>query len=387
MPLRLMHIIDSATHEDAARLCSLLVHARAGGPAGGLEHEVVALDGVPAGSGTAGLEPLARLGRVGWLPQLDRLRLTRLAVASTAQVIVAWGTSALANAARAAAGRPVLGVVTDPAEASAGRGIVLASRIEGIICTSQTVLEQFQAAGVPRQLLGIIRPAVDFGTLRASRQSMNRSRLNLPANAKVLLTPSPPTRAGGQFFAVWATALLHQLREDVHLVIPGTGREQQRLARLVGRIVCPRAYRLTGERFSPAELLSISDLVIAPARAEVSTGWLAWAMAAGVPIIGSPVASVRELIRHELNGLLCPPRPHDLATAIREALARPDMPARCAQTASGQAYEVFRLEGFARQFEALLHNLAARAPLFEGITDRVLDVRQATPPHSLAARG
>ena len=125
--------------------------------------------------------------------------------------------------------------------------------------------------------------------------------------------------------------------------------------------------------------------MVAPARQDVSTGWLAWAMAAGVPIIGSPVASIRELIRHELNGLLCPPRPHDLATAIRKALEQPELPARWAETASGQAYEVFRLEGFTSQFAALFRNLTARAALFEGITDRVLDTRQHTLSQPLPA--
>ena len=48
------------------------------------------------------------------------------------------------------------------------------------------------------------------------------------------------------------------------------------------------------------------------------------AMAAGVPVIASDIPGYREVLRHEVDGLLVPPRqPGALAAAIRRVLTDP----------------------------------------------------------------
>jgi glycosyltransferase involved in cell wall biosynthesis len=185
-----------------------------------------------------------------------------------------------------------------------------------------------------------------------------------------MVTASPPSRVGGQYYAVWAVAILHHIWPDAVLIVPGRSREQGRIGRLIETIYCPQAYRLTEDRYSPAELLAVADALLVPALNDVPTSWLAWAMAAGVPIIGSAVPSVSEYVADRQNGFLCRPgEPHTLAIRIRTAFESADVLSSCVQIGRHQAYEAFRSERCVEEFLKVIRNMAARRPALAGIRD------------------
>ncbi|MEO5826745.1 MAG: glycosyltransferase family 4 protein [Gemmatimonadales bacterium] len=71
-----------------------------------------------------------------------------------------------------------------------------------------------------------------------------------------------------------------------------------------------------------AELLACARLVVVPSRWENFPYTCVEAMASGVPVIASPNGGMREMITHGVDGWIARTgAPHDMANAVREALA------------------------------------------------------------------
>lgn len=375
MAVRVVHVMDETTAEDNVRLLSMLWRRM---PASRVSQHVIAI-GPPPGPGLPeGVSP-TRVGRcLGW-PPAAALELRRTLRRHAPQVVLAWSASAAAVVAGAwRPDTPVVVTLCDPADADRSsrwyRSLESAGAQVRLLCASGLVQRRVVEAGIPMSSTAIIRPGVDFGALREARQRLRREDLGLPPDACVLLTPSPPTPAGGHFQGAWAAALLYQIRSDIRVVVPGHSREQQRIGRLVARLPFPGFYCPVGYRFAPEVLLAAADLLVVPARDDVPAGWLAGAMCAGVPIVGTAVPAVTEFIADRHNGFLARSgEPHTLAIRIRAALEADDQRRACAQTARDQAYDVFRAQRCVDEYLRVIDNLTTGEPALAGVRDAALD--------------
>lgn len=376
MSIRLIHLVDEHTREDAARLCSLLLRRL---PGAEVSQRIITMGRPPAGLTVPDHIRTERVPQPILWPALFALAPQRKLKLERPDAVIAWSVPACAAAG---AGRQpsLAGVISDPSDArDASRWLnSIGSRASGrhieLICTNGTVRRRLVETGSVMEATAVIRPGVDFAELRRARETMSRDRLGLPATGRVFLAPSPPSRAGGQFLAAWAIAMLHHIWPDASLIVPGTSREQRRIARLIDNIYCPGVYHLVGDRYSPAELLAVADGLVAPALDDVPTGWLAWAMAAGVPIIGSAVPCIAEFIADRENGFLCKAgQPYELAVRIRTAFEAPEVMSHCVQTARHQAYETFRAERCIEEFLKVVRNLAGGRSALVGVGDAAID--------------
>lgn len=76
--------------------------------------------------------------------------------------------------------------------------------------------------------------------------------------------------------------------------------------------------RLRGVVATPWEALRQTDVLVLPSDAEGFGLVLIEAMAAGVPVVATDVPGIRDVVKHDRNGLLVPPRnPRALASAVR----------------------------------------------------------------------
>ena len=346
VPIRLTHILDEHTPEDALRQLDLLLRRL---PADRVEQRMIAVGRTPL---VFRLPPGKVVAHVSgrWTWQAGRSwEWRRVMAEQRPHALHAWGITAgiVARHVRPA-GVPVALTVTDPAEIGDVRrwwplhADPGSDRHGMVLCASEFVRSRIVGLGVPRDATVLVRPGVDGDELAEARRRVRRSDLGLPETGPVLLTASPPTRAGGQFFAAWAAAILQKVWPDVRLVIPGRSREQDRIRRLIEGIYCPQVFLLVEDRFTPAELLAVSDVLLMPAVQDVPTYWAAAAMTAGVPVVGSTVPSLAEGIADESTGCLCQPgEPHTLAIRVRQALDAPDRLAKCVAAARRQAQQLF----------------------------------------------
>jgi len=339
--------------------------------------------------------PLHRIGRGADWPMTWRPNLPRVLYSLAADVVYTWDMRAAVLAADRRRPGTTVAVLSNPAEAREfGRWWRSAGKLTGgidILCASGTLRRRLVEAGVPIEATTVVRPGVDFAAIRTAKKPYRRHMdeaagtntgavfegLDVPpllssvgAQGHVLLTPSPPSRHGGHYYAVWAAAILYQIWPDVRLVIPGVSREQKRLERFARQIYCPEILHFTGERFTPAELLAASDILVVPALGDIPTGWLARAMAAAVPVVASAVPSVTELIADRDNGFLYKPgEVHSLAVRIREAFESTEARRECVERAHGQAFEVFRAQRCVDDHLRVIENVRAGRRAGEGLRD------------------
>lgn len=120
--------------------------------------------------------------------------------------------------------------------------------------------------------------------------------------------------------------ILGQLPEDVVYLIAGDGDDAARLQRMAasrgfgGRVIFTGLFR----EEEKADLYALADVYVMPSRGEGFGYVLLEALASGVPVIGSKHDGGKEALRDGSLGMLVDPgNPAEIATAIRETLARP----------------------------------------------------------------
>ncbi len=300
--------------------------------------------------------------------------LRRLMELRNINVVHAWGEHAV-NAALTTdqAGASVVASVFDPAVVDqhsrmfrVGGGAARAAAI----CATEIVRRRALERGLSPDGAVLVRPGVNFATINHARKSDLRARLGLVPEAVMLLTAQPASRAGGHFSAFWATAVRSFLEPGVRVVIPGCGREAARLGRLARAVPNGDVLILPGEVYRYEELVAVADGLLMPGATDSSVTAIAWAMAAGVPVVATATPATAELLSHNHNAFLIKPAaPRPLAMRFADAIGRRNGRNKLTETARGQAYEVFSLGRYIGQVQRVYENLVADRPPATGLED------------------
>jgi glycosyltransferase involved in cell wall biosynthesis len=108
-------------------------------------------------------------------------------------------------------------------------------------------------------------------------------------------------------------------RPNLHVVMAGDGPLFDSIKSIVDSLGLANRIHLLGFRTDIPNIFRGSDLFVLPTHQEALGQAFIEAMAAGLPVIGTHVDGVPELIEDNMNGLLVPP--HD-PVALRGAIAR-----------------------------------------------------------------
>lgn len=292
-------------------------------------------------------------------------------------LICAWGFEAAA--ASAVEKSPLIVHVFDPVEAVDGAKLLRTIARPGrfaAACASEIVRRRLIEGGLDPNFAVTIRPGVDFNLLNRHRRGPMRRELGIERDDFVVTVPAPVTRAGGQFEACRAIANLHEIIPKLRLIVPGDSPEARRIRRFVATM--PRAdmwhHHLAGvsteSRFPFEQIVSNANALLVTPCGDISTTSIAWAMGAGVVVIGTAVYAVAEMISNKVNGMLFKHAPgRSLIGPLARCLRDHETHRKVTEVARGQAYEVFSVRRYVEQNMRLAENLLAGRPPADGITD------------------
>jgi glycosyltransferase involved in cell wall biosynthesis len=103
-----------------------------------------------------------------------------------------------------------------------------------------------------------------------------------------------------------AIEILRAKRDDVHLCIIGDGPQRDQLSRYCGQLDLKKQIHFLGHRDDVAQLLPHFDCFWIGSAYEGQSNALMEAMLAELPVVASDIPGNRDLIAHEVHGLLYP---------------------------------------------------------------------------------
>ena len=203
-------------------------------------------------------------------------------------------------------------------------------RLHGRIAVSPAA-QSFVAPHFPQRSYRVIPNGIDYRRFAAARplSALRDGKTN------ILFVGRKDERKGLRYLLA-AFARLRAQRNDLRLVIVGPGTLDKDSARILddlgGTGAAGGAVAVVGE-VPGGELpryYASADVFCSPATGGESFGIvLLEAMAAGAPVVASDIDGYRDIIRHDDNGLLAPPRdPDAIAAAIARVADRPGLAGR-----------------------------------------------------------
>jgi glycosyltransferase involved in cell wall biosynthesis len=210
---------------------------------------------------------------------------------------------------------------------------------------------------------------IDLGRYAPADRAQAKARLGLdPAQACIGIVATLRSWKGHRYL-VEAFAALKQ--REARLLMVGDGPVRDALQEQVAQLGLAQRVLMPGNQAEVTPWLQALDVFVLPSYANEGVPQaLMQAMAAGVPVISTPIGSIEELVRHGETGLLVPPRDADaLRAAIERLLAEPDLGQRLAQAALAWVRERYSRERMLERMEAIFLGLAA-SPAASGVIER-----------------
>jgi glycosyltransferase involved in cell wall biosynthesis len=197
---------------------------------------------------------------------------------------------------------------------------------DAVVCISDFARSQL-AISAPEQWdkLTTVRCGIDLSMFRPSD----------PADARIrtlrILNVAAMRPQKGQALLLEALATLRSDGVDAHLTIVGDGPERERLESRVAQLGIAEHVQMTGALGHDAipRHMQAADVFCLPSFAEGVPTVLMEAMASGLPVVGTYVGGVPELVEPGTSGLLVAPGRSDLlADALAGLAADPSLRAR-----------------------------------------------------------
>jgi glycosyltransferase involved in cell wall biosynthesis len=210
----------------------------------------------------------------------------------------------------------------------------LAQHTDLVIAVSASEAETFARSGVVEAArVRVVENGIDPAPWAAARP-VARAALGVADGAFLAVTAGLLSRAKGQDLAI--QALARPGLEAVELVLAGEGEERPALERLARDLRVDARVHLVGQREDLPAVFAAADAVLLPSRWEGLPYVVLEALAAGRPVVATPVDGARDLIGPGGAGILCRAISAEaLAEGLRELLAL-DAAARAALAGRGR---------------------------------------------------
>lgn len=198
--------------------------------------------------------------------------------------------------------------------------IALAGHTQRTIAVSETEADTIRRSGVvPASRIRVVANGLDPSPW-VSAQPIPRTELGVPEGVPLAAVIGLLNLAKGQDLAIEAIA--QPGLERLHLVVAGDGEMREELESLAARLGVADRVRFLGHRWDAPAIVAACDFTLLPSRWEGMPYVVLETMAAGRPVVATPVDGARDVVRTGENGFLAHAIDVDaIAAACRSLLA------------------------------------------------------------------
>jgi glycosyltransferase involved in cell wall biosynthesis len=198
-----------------------------------------------------------------------------------------------------------------------------------------------------------------FHHVSAGVRSARRRDWGIPQGAFLVGTVARLTPVKNQAMVLRA---LQRLDEDVHLALIGAGPSRRALEDLTRELNLDGRVHFTGQLVEAENLHQFFDVSVLSSRSEGFPNVVIEALAAGCPVVATPVGGVPEVISDRQTGLLVPvDQPEALAASLRELRRDAALRKRLSESGLAWARGKYHQTMVIARLEALYQDLAREA--------------------------
>jgi glycosyltransferase involved in cell wall biosynthesis len=159
-----------------------------------------------------------------------------------------------------------------------------------------------------------------------------------------------------------AAASVSRAYGDVRFLVVGDGPERARLERTAGELGISGKVRFLGVRDDVPAVLKLMDVLVLSSLSEGSPNVVLEGMASGVPIVGTRVGGVPELVEDGVSGLLVDPGDVPaMSNAVLALLTDPDRARAMGEKGRTRATEDYDINRVIVRIEDVFSDLLKRA--------------------------
>jgi glycosyltransferase involved in cell wall biosynthesis len=233
-------------------------------------------------------------------------------------------------------------------------------RFDAVVAVSRPLAAELVGAGVPPSRVHVVRNAWWESAPPLDRESARRA-LGLPSDRFVIGWVGRLSTEKGP--DVLVDALLHLSGLPVMASVIGNGVERAALEARANALGLNGCVRWQGCAPEAARLFSAFDVFVLSSRTEGTPMVLFEAMAAGVPIVATPVGGVPDVVSPAEAMLVPADNPAALAAAIRAVYQAPAAAARRASAARTRLERDFGVAPWLERYDVIYRGVSRGAPV------------------------
>jgi glycosyltransferase involved in cell wall biosynthesis len=187
-----------------------------------------------------------------------------------------------------------------------------------VVAVSKKIVSRMKLAGIDSKKIFLIENGVNLERFRDNIPPDSiRESLKIKKEALVVGTVGALTKEKGHSYLLKAIPKVVQRFPEVIFLFVGDGRERPNLEDIASKLGIADKVVFAGMRKDVPEILSILDVFVLPSLNEGLPMALLEAQAAKVPVIGTRVGAIPDVVEDRLTGILIPPKnPQSIAEAI-----------------------------------------------------------------------
>ncbi len=179
--------------------------------------------------------------------------------------------------------------------------------VDHIIAISKGVKKQLLEDGIQADMLSVVHSGIDPNRFCGASGTHLLEEFSVPSGAPVLGNIGFLEENKGQDYLLRAVKAVTVLMPDVRLFILGEGRREAWLKNLAQELKIEKNVIFPGFRKDVGDFLKIFDLLVTASIEEGLSTTVLEALALRVPVVGTDVGGIPEIVCHQKTGYLVPP--------------------------------------------------------------------------------
>ncbi|GAB1267813.1 glycosyltransferase [Aurantivibrio infirmus] len=236
----------------------------------------------------------------------------------------------------------------------------LLKRFDSVVAVSQPIVDDMLAAKISAKKITLIPNGIETERYTdIGSENLNlRSEFNIDKSKVLMVTVSSLTGEKGITYAISALAAALNSNPNLHLLIVGTGEENDALQQQARTLEVEKNISFAGRRNDIDKILKSSDIFLLPSLNEGLPMAMLEAMAAGKAVIATDVGDVAQALANEA-GIIIPSQDVDALTKnILLLSGNPELIQRYGDKAQSIVVEKYSAQKMAQEYAKQYQQIA-----------------------------